>query len=148
MALVSWNPWPSLETLKRDIDRLFDTHAAETFGDGNAQHPLWAPRLDLRELDHAFIVEADLPGMSSHDIAVSIEKNTLVIAGERQTEQAGEAETVTYCERLYGPFQRALMLPTPVEADRVEAAYHNGVLTVTVPKAETAKTKHIAIKMA
>lgn len=147
MALVPWNPWPSLETLKRDIDRLFDTHVAEAFGNGNAQHPLWAPRLDMRELDHAFVVESDLPGMSNHDITVSIENNTLMITGERHTEQAGEAGNVTYRERLYGTFQRALMLPTPVEADKVEAAYHNGVLTVTVPKAETAKTRHIAIKM-
>ena len=68
MALVQWHPWTGMEALRREVDRLFETHVAEMFGNGDPRRVTWAPRLDVRELDHAFVVEADLPGMRLEDI--------------------------------------------------------------------------------
>jgi HSP20 family protein len=148
MALVQWNPWTEMEALRREVDRLFDTHVAEMFGNGHTQRVTWSPRLDVRELDHAFVVEADLPGMKLEDITVSLENNALVIAGERKATWSNDEGRPTHRELSYGAFQRALTLPTAVNADQVEATYTNGVLTVTIPKAAEARTKRIAIQAA
>jgi len=148
MALVQWNPWTGMEALKREVDRLFETHVPEMFSNGNTHRVMWAPRLDVRELDHAFVVEADLPGMALEDITVSLENNTLVIAGERKAIWTGDDGRPTHRELSYGAFQRALTLPTAVNADHVEATYTNGVLTITIPKAVEARTKRIAVQAA
>jgi HSP20 family protein len=148
MALVKWNPWAELATLKRDFDRFFDLHMPSVFGNGGTYDALWMPRMDLRETDTAFVVEADLPGMAIEDIAVHIDGTTLVIAGERKGEQADDTGNVARRERMFGKFQRTFTLPAAVEVDAVEAKYANGVLTVTVPKAEAARTKRIAVKAA
>jgi HSP20 family protein len=137
-----------MEALRREVDRLFDTHVAEMFGNGDTRRVVWAPRLDVRELDHAFVVEADLPGMRLEDITVSLENNTVVVAGERKATWSNEEGRPTHREVTYGAFQRAFTLPTAVNADQVEATYTNGVLTVTIPKAAEARTKRITIQAA
>ncbi len=146
MALVKWSPWGGLDTLKREIDRLFESHLPELFPGGDAG-TRWMPRVDVHEMDNAFLIEADLPGMSIEDIDVYLEGNTLVIAGERKGVTTAEGE-YTHVERPMGRFYRSLTLPAPVQAENVDAKYHNGVLSVTVPKAEEARTKHIAIQAA
>lgn len=148
MALVRWNPWMEIAELKHDFDRLFDTHLPDVFRTRGAYNAIWTPRMDLRETDTAFVVEADVPGMSIDDIAVHIEGNTVVIAGERQSEQTSNSGNFTHLERTFGKFQRAMTLSAPVKVDEVEANYTNGVLTVTIPKAEEARTKRIAIQAA
>ena len=148
MALVQWNPWTGLEALRREVDRLFDTHVAAMFGNGNTHRVMWAPRLDVHELDQAFVVEADLPGVRLEDITVSLENNTVVIAGERQETWSNAEGRPTHRELSYGAFQRAVPLPTAVNTDQVEATYTNGMLTVTIPKAAEARTKRIAIQAA
>jgi HSP20 family protein len=148
MALVQWNPWTGMEALRREVDRLFDTHVTGMFSNGDTHRGMWSPRLDVRELDHAFVVEVDLPGMSLEDITVSLENNTVVIAGERKATWNSEESRPTHRELSYGAFQRALTLPTAVNVDQVEATYTNGVLTVTIPKAAEARTKRIAIQAA
>jgi len=148
MALVRWNPWTEMAELKHDFDRLFDTHIPDVFRARGAYNMMWTPRMDLRETDTAFVVEADVPGMSIEDIAVHIEGNTVVIAGERKNEQTSHAGNFTHFEWTFGKFQRAMTLSAPVKVDDVEAKYTNGVLTVTIPKAEEARTKRIAIQAA
>jgi HSP20 family protein len=86
--------------------------------------------------------------MSIDDFTISLEHNTLVIAGERKAEASHGKEQRMSAERWFGKFQRAFLLPVAVEADRVEAKYVNGVLTVTVPKAAAAQTKRIAVQAA
>jgi HSP20 family protein len=148
MALVRWNAWTEMAALKRDFDRFFDIHVPDVFRNGGTHEALWMPRMDLHETDNAFVVEADLPGMAIEDISVQVEGTTLVIAGERKGEQSSRTGNITHLERSFGRFQRAMTLPAAVQVDAVEAKYTNGVLTVTVPKAEEAKTKRIAITAA
>lgn len=150
MALVKWNPWAELESFKQNFDRFFDTYMLPgTFGGSHAQQAVWMPRMDVRETDTAYIVEADLPGLTIEDIDVQVEGTTLIISGERKGEQSsGPNGHYTHFERWLGKFHRSFTLPTAVKVDEVDAKYANGVLTVTVPKVEEARTKRIAIQAA
>jgi HSP20 family protein len=149
MALVKWNPWTELETFKRDFDRLFDLHRPGLFGNGgDSSGAMWIPHMDVQEADTAYRVEVDLPGMAIEDIDVQVEGTTLMIAGDRKSEASSQTGHYAHHERRFGKFQRAFTLPAAVKVDEVNAAYANGILTVTVPKAAEARTKRIAIQAA
>ena len=96
----------------------------------------------------AYIVEVDLPGMTIHDISVRLEGTTVVIAGKRQSTYSGRVHPQARIERPCGTFQRTFTLPTAVKRDEVQATYVSGVLTITVPKADAARTRHITIQTA
>ena len=102
--------------------------------------------MDVIELDNAYVIEADLPGMAVADINVQVEANKLIIAGKRKSEQHGRTSYFTHFERTHGKFQRAFTLPEGVDINAVEANYVNGVLTVNVPKSAEAQSKRIAIQ--
>jgi HSP20 family protein len=156
MTLVKWNPmhasremspFAGLEGLRHNMDRLLESWASDIFGNGDSRGAMWTPRLDIEETDQAFVIQADLPGIEKDAIDVHLEGNTLFLSGERKGERQPEQGFSRY-ERLYGKFQRAFTLPVSVEADKIEAKYVNGVLTITVPKSEDAKPKRIAIEAA
>jgi HSP20 family protein len=122
-----------LTGLQDEIDRLFEVERA------------WAPALDVQEDKDNFRVSVELPGLKREDIQVSLEEGALVISGERKTETLDESIAVHRQERYYGKFSRVLALPSAVAEDKVKAAYKDGILTVTLPKAEEAKPKTIAV---
>jgi HSP20 family protein len=131
--------WPSFGRLadwQDELDRLFES-------------PLtgWAPALEMHEDKDNFTVRVELPGLKREEIGVSLQDGVLVISGERKEEKVSEGTEVHRQERFYGKFQRALTLPAPVAADKVKAAYKDGILTVTLPKADEAKPKQIAVSV-
>ena len=131
--------WPSfgrLSDLEDELDRLFES-------------PLtgWAPALDVHEDKDNFTIRVELPGLNREDIAVSLQDDALVISGERKEEKVTESTEVHRRERFYGKFQRVLTLPAPVAADKVKAAYKDGVLTVTLPKASDTLPRQIPVKV-
>jgi HSP20 family protein len=131
--------WPTLGRLaglQDELDRLFESPMTG-----------WAPALDVQEDKDNFTIKVELPGLKREDIEVSLQEGALVISGERNAEKIGEGTEVHRQERFYGKFQRALTLPAPVAADKVKAAYRDGVLTVTLPKAEEAKPKQIDVSV-
>ncbi len=105
----------------------------------------WAPRLEVQEDKDTFSVRAELPGLKREDIEVALNENELVISGERKAETVGEGTEVHLRERSYGKFSRTLTLPSALATDQVKAAYKDGILTVTLPKAEAAKPKQIVV---
>ena len=108
----------------------------------------WTPAVDIRETNEAFVVEAELPGMSKGDVDVTFEDSVLTISGERTFEDEGdEGEEKNYrrIERRYGSFSRSFTLPREVNGDAVKAAFKDGLLTVTVPKKEQVKPRTIKI---
>jgi HSP20 family protein len=133
---LAWPTFGRLANLQDELDRLFES-------------PLraWAPALDVREDADNFIIRAELPGLKREDINVSLQDGALVISGERTVENVEEGVEVHRQERYYGKFQRALTLPAPVAADKIKAQYKDGVLSVTLPKAEEAKPKQIDISV-
>ena len=133
---VAWPTFGRLLNLNDELDRLFET-------------PLqaWAPALDVHEDKDKFTVSLELPGLKREDINVHLEDGSLIISGERKEEVVNESTQVHRRERFYGKFSRALTLPTAVSADKVKAAYKDGILTVTLPKAEEAKPKQIDVSV-
>ncbi len=105
----------------------------------------WVPAVDIREDDDAFHVVAELPGLSKKEVEVSIEDNVLSLRGERTFENKDSQNSYRRIERAYGTFQRSFSLPTGVDSGKAKATFKDGLLTLTVPKAETAKARTITI---
>ena len=123
-----------LLNLNDELDRLFETPLSA-----------WAPALDVHEDAEKFTVNLELPGLKREDISVHLEDGSLVIAGERKAETVSEGTEVHRQERYYGKFSRALTLPVAVATDKVKASFKDGILSVTLPKAEEAKPKQIDV---
>ena len=161
MAFRDMIPWsrnqqlaPSRETfdpfftLHREMNRLFDDAfrsfgALSRFGSPLEGQFGW-PKIELTETDKAVTVSAELPGLSENDVQVEVANGVLSIRGEKKAERSDQAKFVT--ERYYGAFERQIPLEN-VEADKAVADFRNGVLTVTLPKAEQARdhVRRIAI---
>jgi len=131
---LTWPDFGRLSSLQDELERLFETPLTN-----------WAPALDVYEDKDNFVVHTELPGLKREDIEVTLEDGGLVISGERKAEEKRNEGEIRRQERFYGKFQRALTLPAPVAADKVKAQYKDGVLTVTVPKAEEAKPRKIDV---
>ena len=122
--------------LQTELDRLFGASVTS-----------WAPPLDLHEDKDQYTVSLELPGLKREDISVQIEDGDLVITGERKSENVSESTEVHRQERFYGKFARTISLGAEVKAESVKAAYKDGILTVTLPKAEAAKPKQIDVSV-
>jgi len=146
MPVVHWNSWTEFETFEHMLNRVLDLPFPRLFDNGHRES--WQPLTDISETDAAYIVEVDLPGMTMHDISVRLEGTTVVISGQRQHTRSESVNPHACVERPCGTFQRAFTLPTAVKRDEGQATYANGVLTITVPKADAARTKHITVQAA
>lgn len=130
--------------LNDDMDRIFTT----LFGGGRqapATAGAFAPALDVEESDEHFTLHVELPGVDPDEVEITLEENVLTIAGERSFYADRTADGFRRVERSFGRFHRAVRLPDRVDADGVEATVRHGLLTITVPKAEEAKPRRIAI---
>ena len=127
-----------------DFDRVFDQLWN---GAGAADRPpVFAPRIDFTETDAELRVAAELPGFEEKDLKVTLDDGVLTIEAERNTEAKNEdAKQVRHVETFHGKYRRALRLPSEVDADAIKAAYRNGILTVTLPKAPAAQVRSIPV---
>jgi HSP20 family protein len=131
------SPFHRMATLRDELDNLFQqalTRRLET-----------EPALDLYEDKDGLVVTVELPGMKKEGIAISLEDGVLAVSGERKQNPQHDGATVCRCERVLGQFERRVSLPCQVDAGKIKAVYADGVLTVTLPKAEAAKPKQISI---
>ena len=106
----------------------------------------WAPPVDVRETNEHVILTAELPGLEPEDVEVTLQDQILSISGQRTLEKAAEGENVRRVERSYGSFRRSFAVPPHLAADKIDAKFDKGVLTLTLPKAEVAKPRRIEIK--
>ncbi|HLE21981.1 MAG TPA: Hsp20/alpha crystallin family protein, partial [Vicinamibacteria bacterium] len=106
----------------------------------------WAPRIDVYEKGDNIIIDAEIPGLKKEDIEVTVENQMLTLRGEKKETKEVKRDGFYQSERFYGKFQRAVALPAAVDESKIEATYKDGILTVTMPKSEEARAKHIAIK--
>ncbi|HEX9729077.1 MAG TPA: Hsp20/alpha crystallin family protein [Gemmatimonadales bacterium] len=136
--------WSDVFNTRREIDRMFDRLVGNV--SSPAQGTLWAPAVDVKETAEAIEVAAELPGIKPEDVEVSVEHNTLTIAGEKRREAVeGDDGGYRITERNYGRFERSFTLPRGVDAGKVQARFEHGVLTVELPKAEEAKPQRIDV---
>lgn len=141
----NWNHLGQLNDLRDEIDRLFESPLAELARTSRLLSG-WTPALDLHEDKDHFVARVELPGMKKENIDITMHDGSLSIAGERKAEDKLENAEVYRAERFVGRFQRTVTIPAPVDADRVNAEYHDGVLTITLPKTEEAKPKRIKVQ--
>jgi HSP20 family protein len=139
-AVRTWSR--ELPGMHEEMERVFH----QLFGEGGpATAGAWSPALDVEESDDGFTLHVELPGVDPGDVEVNLEENVLTIAGERRFYDDRTAEAFRRVERRFGRFHRAVRLPDRVDGERVEARYANGLLTISVPKAEDAKPRRIQV---
>ena len=142
--------WPSLDrwaSLRNDLDTLLELPFWAGSGRQSQLFSGWTPALDLYQNNDNIVAVVELPGMRKEDIEISLQDGTLTISGERKDER-GQENGATRTERSTGKFRRSISLPTQVDASKVTATYRDGILTVTLPKAEEAKPKQIQVNVA
>jgi HSP20 family protein len=125
------------------MDRLFGLTTPRDFSLFNG----WSPALDIFQDKDNVVVKVELPGIKKEEISISMHEGMLTISGERKLEEETKEGETYRRERFHGKFHRSLALPTPVDANKVKAAYKDGILTVTLPKAEEAKPKQIEVSV-
>jgi len=152
MAVIRWkpglfgwhrDPFGEMDRLRREMDSIFSAFAE---GRGIAPAAGVFPALNMSEDDHNLYVRAELPGVAPENIDITTKQNNLIIKGERKIATEGEKVSYHRKERDAGNFRRIISLPTRVDSDKVTATCKNGVLTVTLPKAEEVKPRQISVK--
>ena len=141
--------WPSLDrwsSLRDDLNSLFELPLWSSIARHGQLFSGWSPALDLYQNNDNVVAVIELPGMRREDIEISLHDGTLTIGGERKSESSN-GEKAERTERYIGKFRRSITLPTRVDANKVSASYPDGILTVTLPKAEEAKPKQIRVNV-
>lgn len=136
-------------TMQRDLNQFFDNFFGKEFGLSPwSNFGAFSPQIDISETKKEFKVSAELPGLDEDDVELSLSRNMLTISGEKKQEKEDKRENYYHVERAYGSFKRSIALSAEVEADKVEATFKNGILTVTLPKSAEAQrqAKRITVK--
>ncbi len=141
--LTRWEPEREMMTLREAMDRLFDDAFTRPLSMSGGSV---APAIDLYQTEDDVIVKAALPGLKAEDVHISVTADVLTLSGEFKQDEERKDKTYHIREHRYGSFERSVMLPADVQTDKAKADFENGVLTISLPKAETVKPKTINIK--
>jgi HSP20 family protein len=141
--ITRWEPFREMMSLRDLMDRLMDEPFTRS---GVSPGMLSGPAIDMYQTDDEVVVKASLPGVKPDDINISITGDVLNIRGEMSEEKSTKEATYHLRERRYGSFSRTIPLPTVVVADKAQADFENGILILTLPKAEELKPKTITVK--
>ena len=144
-GLATWKPMRNLFATHGDIDRLFDGFFGKWDFPRIATNGTWAPPVDVVDAENHVEFRAEVPGLSEEDVHVSVTENVLTLKGEKKNESEEKNGNYHRLERSYGQFQRSFNLPRNLRTDDVSASFKNGILTISVPKAEEAQPKEIPI---
>jgi HSP20 family protein len=142
--LTRWEPVREMMTLREAMDRLFDDAFTRPLShrDGG-----WsAPAIDMYQTDNEVVVKAALPGFKAEDVQINVTGEVLTIRGEVKREEEQKEKAWHLREQRWGSFERSIALPTDVVSEKAEADFDNGILTITLPKAEEVKPKTITVK--
>jgi len=144
MTIERWDPFREAVSLRDAMNTLMQESFVRPGGASTPAAYATLP-LDVSESEDAFVVRASLPGMKPEDVQITVHGDTLTIRGESKAEEEKKGEHWHLRERRFGAFQRSVGLATPVDPDRAQARYDNGVLTLTLPKSEAARPRQIKI---
>jgi HSP20 family protein len=147
MAVVKWDPFRDLLSIQDRMNKLFEQTLSRSRAEEGIAPSTWTPAVDIYETPEAVVLKAELPGLTRDDIEIQISDNTLTLKGERRFTKGAEEENYLRIERAYGAFQRSFTLPATIHRERIRAVFRDGVLELTLPKAEEAKPKKIVIEV-
>lgn len=137
------NMWEEMDRIQRDMNRMFRT------SEGVKLHPAPNfPAMNIWANEEGQVITAEIAGVEPADLDVSVTGDILTLSGNRKPEEVGDASTYHRRERGYGQFKRSIQLPFPVQSDKIEATFRNGVLKIVLPRAEQDKPRKIVVKTA
>ena len=142
-AGTRWEPMREMMTLREAMDRLFDDAFTRPLSMSGVSA---APAIDMYQTEDEVVVKATLPGLTAEDVDITVTGETLTLRGEYKQETEKKQATYHIREQRSGSFERSILLPTDVKADKASATFENGVLTIAMPIAEEVKPKSITIK--
>lgn len=145
--LATRRPVGNLFNLHNEMGKIFGDLFASQESETNDESTSWMPTVDISETENGYEIHTELPGVVESDVNVSVIDNLLTIKGEKRQEKETDAKNYHRVERRYGSFQRSFTLPRNVETADIKAGYKDGVLTLTIPKAEEAKPTEIPISV-
>lgn len=131
-----------LMDLRDEIEKMFNDFGAG----GDAGEGFWTPSVDISEESDKLVMTVELPGVDKKDVKISLHDNVLTIEGQKSRQAEEQKDKYYRCERSYGKFSRSFTIPTKVVADKIDAGYKDGILTITLPKVEEAQPRQIQIK--
>ena len=144
--LTRWDPAHETLTLREAMDRLFDDAFTRPFSIRNGGSNWSSPAIDMYQTKDDVVVKAALPGIKANDVQININDDVLTIRGETKQEEEQKDKSWHIREHSWGAFERSVRLPTTVMAEKAQADFDNGVLTITLPKSEKVKPKTITVK--
>ncbi len=147
-SMARWAPLDEMISLREAMDQMFnDAFIGSQSRTGTQDRQSgWALPLDVMENDDNFVVRTSLPGVNPQDVDITVRDNVVTIQGETRQEPEAENQRYLMREHRYGRFYRSITLPVTVDGDKVQAEFRDGILTLTLPKAEQAKPKRISIR--
>ena len=147
MSLIRWQPWQEIETLSRQFDRLFDDFPPVNRTTAPAA-PTWTPAIELKATDAAFVLRAELPGLTAQDLDIQVTRDSVSLAGEYRSNTKHEDGKFFRSEFRYGSFRRVVPLPVVIQNDQVKADFTDGILTLTLPKVVSDRPKIVKVNLA
>lgn len=146
MALIRWQPFQEIDTLQREMNRLFDDIVAPNMRRENGF--AFVPAAEIQETDDAVQLKLEVPGMEAKDLNVEVTPEAVTINGERKSETKTEEKGMTRTEFRYGKFHRVIPLPVEVDNQKVQAEYKDGILMLNLPKMENDRRKAVKVNLA
>lgn len=156
MTIERWSPFRELESMRREMDRVWEElfpASRRAVMESPLVKPFMqkgtvSPAIDIIDKGSEVVVKADMPGAEKDKIEISMQENTLTIKGEVKTEAEVKEDQYYYSERGYKAYSRSVHIPFKIDADKIKAAFKNGILTVHLPKAEEIQPKKIKVEVA
>ena len=142
MTLIHWQPFQEMETVRRQMDQIFN----EMAGVKREEQITWKPAVELKDTEDSVILRAEIPGIEGKDLDIRVTREAVAIAGEHRYEKK-EERGYFRTEFRYGKFQRVIALPVAVQNDQVQAEFKDGILTLTLPKVTEARRKVVKVNL-
>ena len=149
MTIIRWKPHTEINTLRDGMNQLFNEFMGpwhSRLDKEDKREMVFHPPVDIKENMDSYQVTMEVPGVNKEDISIEMKDSVLSISGKREISSEEKDETYHRIERYYGSFCRSFTIPTPVDEKKIDAAYKDGILTISIPKKEEAKPKKIVIK--
>jgi HSP20 family protein len=146
MMIRYYQPLRELENLRRQMDLVFNELSAQTTQTSDTS-TAWTPAVELIDVGDSLVLQIQLPGVTAKNLDVQVTRDTVAIAGENQRQHQSENTNYLHSEFRYGKFQRVVNLPVAVQNDKVQADFHDGILTLVLPKVEEVRNRVVKINL-
>jgi HSP20 family protein len=148
MAIMRWEPFREIESVQQQMNQLFDRMMTSTDGSTRQSNGMsFIPAAEIHETENEVQLHMEVPGVEAKDLDIKVTEDAVAITGERKSKIANEDKGMRRSEFRYGRFQRIIPLPTPIQNDKVQADFQNGVLSLTMPKSEQHKNKVVSVSL-